>query len=89
MLGQRRHRAVLCDIDIPGVDGMQFLHRVCAGFPEVAVIVVTGPGDLCGGILAMISGASGYIQAPFESENIAAKIGSALKRKHLESALRA
>jgi len=88
MLGQRRHRGILCDIDMPGMDGMQVVQRGCVGFPDVAVIVVTRPGDVYSGILAMISGASGYIQAPLKPENVATKIGSALKRKHLESALR-
>lgn len=88
MLSEGRHQVVLCDLEMPARDGMVLLKSVRAGFPDVAVVVIAEPGNLRRAILAMIAGASGYIQAPLERESAAASLRSAMKRKELDSALR-
>jgi ActR/RegA family two-component response regulator len=81
------YQAVLCDLKLPGAE--KFMQDVRAGFPTVAVLVCTQPCDLRGGILATMSGAAGYIQAPLDPENVNAVLHSALERKRLESAIQA
>jgi DNA-binding NtrC family response regulator len=88
MLSQGRHQVVLCDLEMPGMGGMVLVNSVHAGFPDVAVVVITRPGKLRHGILAMIAGASGYVQAPLQPEIVAASLRSALRRKQLDSAMR-
>ena len=87
MLGQGRHKAVLCDLEMPGLDGMGLLYNVCADFPDVAVVVITPPGKLRNGVLAMLAGASGYIQTPLQPGVVVASLRTALKRKQLNSAM--
>lgn len=86
-LSDQKYQVVLCGLDVPGMNGMKFLNLVCKGFPEVAVVVVTKPRDLRRAMLAMVSGASGYVQTPLRPEIFSASLRSALKRKSLESAL--
>jgi DNA-binding NtrC family response regulator len=89
LLHKGRHRAVLCDLDLTGVDGKKLLNTIRTDFPEVAVVAVTRPGKLRHGILAMIAGASGYIQTPLQPAEVAACLLNAMKRKQLDVALRA
>lgn len=88
ILGLGRHQIVLCDLEMPGKGGMVLVNSVHAGFPDVAVVVITRPGKLRHGILAMIAGASGYIQAPLQPEIVAASLRTAMTRKLLDSAMR-
>ena len=87
MLGERRYNAVVFDMDHPETQRTQFLSRVCEGFPDVAVVVVTKPASLRRGMLAMISGASAYMLKPLQSENASAGLVRALRKKQLESAM--
>lgn len=86
-LNSRTHQIVLCDLDLPGADGTKFLDRVCAEFPEIAVVVVTSPRDLRRGMLAMLSGASGYVQTPLHRTAVSTALQSALTKKRIESAV--
>jgi CheY-like chemotaxis protein len=79
------YQAILCDLKLPGAD--KFMRDVRNQFPSVALLVFTQPGDLRGGILATLSGASGYIQAPLNPQKLTAVLHSALERKRLESAI--
>ena len=88
MLSQGRHQVVLCDLEMPGMSGMVLVNSVSAGFPDVAVVVVTPPGKLRHGVLAMIAGSSGYVQKPLQPETVVASLRRALKRKQFESAMR-
>jgi DNA-binding NtrC family response regulator len=88
MLHRGNHQAVLCDLDSSDARGKALLSTVFANFPDVAVVVVTRPAKLRHGILAMIAGASGYIQTPLQPESVAASLRSALKKKQLDSAAR-
>ena len=88
LLVKGRHQIVLCDLDSPGISNKELFNRVRADFPDVALVVVTRPEKLRDGMLAMVEGASGYIQTPFQPELVASGLRSALTRKRLESAMR-
>lgn len=86
ILHQGHHRALLCDVETPGTAGVGLLNAVRADFPNVAVVVVAPPKKLRNGIMAMMAGASGYIQTPLVPAVVAASLRSALRRKQLDSA---
>lgn len=88
LLYRDRHRAVLFDLNEFGAGGKVLLETICADFPETAVVVITPPAKLHHGLLAMIAGASGYIQPPLLPKNVADSLHRALKRKELDSATR-
>jgi DNA-binding NarL/FixJ family response regulator len=87
MLGQRRYHAVLCDLKLPSMNGVELMECIRQEFPEVAFVMVTERSDIRHGILAMISGADGYIHPPLAPCAIVASLDRALKRKRIESAL--
>jgi DNA-binding NtrC family response regulator len=88
MLSEGHHQAILYDHAMPGMNGELLLKTVCADFPEVAALAVTQPGELRHGVLAMLAGASGYIQSPLRPEVMGASLRTALTKKWLDSAVR-
>jgi len=88
MLRRGRHQVVLCDLDLHESGGKVLLNAICADFPGAAVIAITRPGKLRNGVLAMIAGASGYIQMPLHPATVVASLRGALRRKRLDSAVR-
>ena len=84
LLEKNPYQAVFYDLRAPGMDGMEFMSRVNQFFPQVAFVMVTQPEDVRDGILAMLSGASDYIQAPLDARAVIASLARAMRRKHLE-----
>ena len=85
MLSSDRYEAVLCDLDMQGTGSKKLMNIVCEDFPDIAVVAVTSQQRK--GIMAMIAGASGYIQTPIQPELVADSLQSALTRKRLDAAV--
>jgi len=73
--------AVLLDLNLPGISGMDVLKEAKSNFPETIVIVVTAAGDAQTAVEAMKLGAIDYITKPFELERVNSSIEAALKAK--------
>ncbi len=56
--------AVLLDIHLPTVDGLEVLRQIRAAAPEVHVIMVSAYLDLVTREMATMMGAQGYLQKP-------------------------
>ena len=69
--------AALCDVRMPGRDGLWLVDQVRDRFPDVAVVLVTGLDELDAGV-TLRPGVVGYVTKPFERETISASIRSAL-----------
>jgi CheY-like chemotaxis protein len=61
---------VLSDINMPGMDGLEFLRIIKADFTELKVIMVTAYHDDQTYRMAMNYGADGYINKPIEFDNL-------------------
>ena len=70
---------VVCDLKMPGMDGMQFLNRVKQAHPQLPVIMVTGYGTLELGVEAVKHGAYDFIEKPFPSKKLLGAIEAALQ----------
>ena len=57
---------VLLDLRLPDMDGMDVLRTLKGRYPEVAVIIITGFGQIQSAVEAMKAGASDYLEKPFE-----------------------
>jgi two-component system, NtrC family, response regulator AtoC len=57
---------VLLDLKLPDSDGIQVLRELKSRHPEVAVIIITGFGQIETAVAAMKSGAADYLEKPFE-----------------------
>ncbi|MEY2423259.1 MAG: cyclic di-GMP phosphodiesterase [Acidimicrobiaceae bacterium] len=80
--------AVLCDIKMPGESGMELLRELTADAPDLAIVMMTGVDDPDVAEVAFEFGAFGYLIKPFDTNELLICLGSALKRRELESAQR-
>jgi len=78
-LGRRPFEAVVTDVRMPGMDGMELLDRVKGRWPDLPVVVLTAFGTLEQGVEAMKAGAADFITKPFDREQILAVIRKALR----------
>jgi two-component system chemotaxis response regulator CheY len=63
---------ILCDIDMPGMDGLEFVQRLSgvANAKGVPVVMITGDGGESHVMKALSSGAQGYIRKPFTPDDM-------------------
>jgi two-component system response regulator FixJ len=64
---------------MPGLDGLQLLHRLKQRRFRQPVIVMTAHGDISTAVKAMKAGAVDFVEKPFDDDVILAAIGAALK----------
>lgn len=57
---------VLCDLRMPGMDGLQVLATVTSEFPDLPILVVSGMGGMSDAIQALKFGAWDYVTKPIE-----------------------
>jgi len=59
---------LLTDVRMPEMDGLELQERVTSDFPGLAVIVITGHGDVPVAVRAMKAGAVDFIEKPFSED---------------------
>jgi DNA-binding NtrC family response regulator len=77
--------AILLDLKLPGMDGMEVLHWISEHRPEVPVIIITAHGTIDSAVEAMKLGAVDFIQKPFSPREIRAQTARILDRKTLDA----
>jgi len=75
--------AVVTDLRIPGMNGVELCERLAANRPNMPVIVVTAFGSLDSAIAAIRAGADDFVTKPFEIEQIAHTLKRTLKNREL------
>jgi diguanylate cyclase (GGDEF)-like protein len=81
---------ILCDIEMPRIDGFKFLSLLKArpDLQDVPVIILTGMNDRERKIKGLEQGASDYITKPFDHEELVARVKVHLKIKKLQDELK-
>ena len=74
---------VLCDYNMPGMDGLELLERVQAVDDSIPVIILTGQGDISTAVSAMQKGAYDFIEKPFDHDELIELLRHALEKRHL------
>jgi DNA-binding NtrC family response regulator len=74
--------AVVLDLAMPGMGGIETLKRIKEQRPDVQIIMLTGHGTIHSGIEAMKLGAEDFLEKPVDLQVLLEKI-SAAKHKHL------
>jgi len=75
---------VLCDIRMPGIDGMEVLRRLKQTRPDVQVVMMTAFGTIRSALDAAQQGAFDYLQKPFENmDDVLLTVRNALERRNL------
>jgi two-component system C4-dicarboxylate transport response regulator DctD len=74
---------VLCDYNMPGMDGLELLQNIRALDEDIPVILLTGQGDISTAVSAMQQGAYDFIEKPFDHEELIELLRHALEKRHL------
>jgi two-component system, NtrC family, response regulator AtoC len=61
---------VICDIQMPGMNGLDFLSKVKSEQPSVKFLMITAHGTMDTAVKALRYGASDFLTKPFENEEI-------------------
>ncbi len=83
-LQRERFDAVISDLQMPGMSGMELLAEVRRRHPHVAFLVTTGVDDVDVGVQAMRSGADDYLVKPLLESVVVASLERALHKRRLE-----
>lgn len=74
---------VLCDYNMPEMDGLEMLERIRAMDEAIPVIILTGQGDISTAVTAMQQGAYDFIEKPFDHDELIELLRHALEKRHL------
>src|SRR5919205_2611181 len=77
--------AVLCDIKMPKIDGLEFLQKAVETNPDVPIIMISGHGTIETAVEAVKKGAYDFIQKPPDLNRLLITIRNAIERNTLVS----
>lgn len=72
---------VVLDVKMPGMDGIDVLKQIKAGWPLVEVVMLTGHATVESAIEGMKLGAFDYLLKPCEIDDLMAKVRDAYEKK--------
>lgn len=73
--------AVISDVRLPKMDGLEFLREIKKTSSDTVVIMMTAYGSIENAVMAMKDGAYDYVTKPFSLEELMIKLQKALKHK--------
>src|SRR2546422_7720018 len=74
--------AVLLDIKMPGMDGLEALDAIRAKDAHTPILIVSGHGDIPTAVDAIHKGAYDFLEKPLESERIQDRKSTRLNSSH-------
>ncbi|MBI2328119.1 MAG: response regulator [Chloroflexi bacterium] len=80
-LAAQEFDAVLLDIRLPGMSGMEVLREIWLNHPATATIMITAVNDVNTAVEAMKLGASDYIVKPFDLDRVTRSLRTALENR--------
>src|SRR5690606_13570112 len=75
--------AVVTDLDMPRMDGMELLREIKGKDRELPVIVATSATDARSAVEAMRAGAADYVTKPIDFDELVLAIGRAIEHRAL------
>jgi two-component system nitrogen regulation response regulator NtrX len=81
--------AVLMDVRLPGMDGLQALERIRAEAPEVSVIMISGHATLNDAVRATRLGAFDFLEKPLSRERVLVAVRNCVERRSMAQRVRA
>lgn len=74
---------IICDWNMPGMTGVEFLRQLRTVDPSFPFLMVTGRSDMDSVVEAKSSGVSAYIRKPFSPSQLEAKLRVVAKKSDL------
>jgi DNA-binding NtrC family response regulator len=69
---------IVTDVRMPGISGLEMLHRVRASHPTLPVLLVTAYADIRDAVFAMRDGAVNYLEKPIDLDELLSSVRFAL-----------
>lgn len=82
MLRASNFDAVLLDINMPGMGGIEACREIRRQFPRLAVLMLSVRDDEDDKVEALEAGADDYVTKPFPIRELVARVRSAVRRSH-------
>lgn len=79
LLTERSPRAVLLDLGLPGMDGMEVCRKIRAS-SDIPVIMLTARDDEIDKVVGLELGADDYVTKPFSPRELVARVKAVLRR---------
>jgi len=83
LFSEKTFNAVLCDIKMPKVDGIEFLEKANALAPDVPIIMISGHGTIETAVEAVKKGAYDFISKPPDLNRLLITIRNAMEKTSL------
>jgi len=80
---QHEVELLLCDVKMPKMDGLEVLRQVKAQDASIAVVMMSGHGDISTAVSAMKEGAFDYLVKPFGEDEVLKVVQKALAMRAL------
>src|SRR5207237_6700683 len=78
-LAVARPAAVITDMRMPGIDGLQLFDAIHRQHPTLPVIILTAHGTIPDAVSATERGVFGFLTKPFDSQTLLQKVAEAAK----------
>jgi DNA-binding NtrC family response regulator len=75
--------AVLADINMPNMDGLELIDRIKALEPQIPVVFVTAYSSVESAVTALRKGAFDYITKPFRNDHLVRTVRNAVRLRQL------
>lgn len=73
---------ILTDLKMPGMDGMEFLEKAVAKYPDVQIVMISAHGTVDNAVEAMKLGAFDFLQKPFTPKELRNVVYNVLEREN-------
>src|SRR5947209_5418438 len=83
-IAEHPYDLVLLDFALPGMNGIEVLQEIRERDPQLSVIMITAYGTGENAVKAMQSGATNFIQKPWDNEKLLADVRGAVARRRAE-----
>ena len=75
--------AVISDMRMPGMTGMEVVRAIRAINQDMGVIILTGHGDMDNAVMSMKEGAFDYLNKPVNADKLLITLENAIRRRNL------